>query len=297
MKKFDMHCHVHEKEGFPREDGSFYLNAEQQLKVFEEKNVARGLILPNVHYEATNSIQNVEEVAGVCAKHPDKFYFFMNLVPHSFYKNPNADFSPIIEYYLNMGAKGVGEMCANYTFYDPLMQNMLFYINKYKLPLTIHMTHKEFGDYGIRDDDELSGLERAAQRYTDITFLCHSADFWAEISGDEHHTGYPEGKVQPGGRVVELMRKYPNIHGDLSAGSGFNAIARDREFGIEFMKEFQDKLYFGQDYCAIDNKRMLSEYMDELLENGDISREVYDKICWKNAVKLLKLDLTQEDFM
>ena len=35
----------------------------------------------------------------------------------------------------------------------------------------------------------------------------------------------------------------------------------------------------------------------ELLENGDISQEVYNKICWKNAVTLLKLPLTEKDFM
>ena len=42
---------------------------------------------------------------------------------------------------------------------------------------------------------------------------------------------------------------------------------------------------------------MHSEYLDELLESGDISQEVYNKICWKNAVKLLNLDLTEKDFM
>ena len=298
MKKFDMHCHVYAQPGFPREDGSFYLLPDQMLDIFEKKGVVRGLILPEVHYEAsmTGQVQNVEEVAGIAANYPDKFYFFMNLCPHSFYKNPEADYSELIEYYLAMGAKGVGEMCENMTFYDPLMDNMLMYINKYKLPLTIHMTHNEFCDYGLRDDNELSGLEIAAQKWKDITFLCHSAVFWAEISGDDVHDGYPTGKVQPGGRVVELMRKYPNIHGDLSAGSGLNAIMRDREFGIAFLNEFQDKLYFGQDYCAPSNDMQHSEYLDELLENCEISQEVYDKVCWKNAVKLLKLDLTAEDF-
>ena len=38
-------------------------------------------------------------------------------------------------------------------------------------------------------------------------------------------------------------------------------------------------------------------YAKQLLENGEISQEVYNKICWKNAVKLLKLDLTEKDFM
>lgn len=67
------------------------------------------------------------------------------------------------------------------------------------------------------------------------------------------HDGYPGGPVIPGRRVVELMRRYPNLLGDLSAGSGLNALRRDREFGISFLNEFQDKLYFGHDFCRMSN--------------------------------------------
>ena len=299
MKKLDIHCHVFKEYGAFEPNSSFYLLPEQQLEMFDKKNVARGVILPEVHYESNpyGIVQRVEEVAEIVAKYPDRFYFFMNLVPRSFYINPEADYSDLIEYYLAMGAKGVGEMCGNYTWYDPLMDNMLMYVNKYKLPIIFHMTHKEFNDYGMRDDEELNGLERALQKWKDITFLGHSADFWAEISGDEYHTGYPTGKVLPGGRLVELMRKYPNLCGDISAGSGLNALQRDREFGVAFLNEFQDRLFFGQDTCAVTNNMMHSEYLDELLENGEISQEVYNKVCWQNAVKLLKLDLTEKDFM
>lgn len=299
MKKFDIHCHVFKEFGGLDPNGPFYLLPEQQLEMFDRKNVARGVLLPEVHYESNSHgiVQRVEDVAEIAAKYPDRFYFFMNLVPHSFYKNPEADYSPLIEYYLAMGAKGVGEMCGNYSWYEPLLDNMLMYVNKYKLPFIFHMTHKELADYGMRDDEELSGLERALQKWKNITFLGHSADFWAEISGDEYHTGYPKGPVLPGGRLVELMRKYPNLCGDISAGSGLNALTRDREFGIAFLNEFQDRLYFGQDTCAVTNNMMHSEYLDELLENGEISQEVYNKVCWQNAVKLLKLDLTEKDFM
>lgn len=117
------------------------------------------------------------------------------------------------------------------------------------------------------------------------------------ISGDDFHFDYPKGPVLPGGRVVELMRKYPNLHGDISAGSGLNALKRDKDFAISFLNEFQDRLYYGQDCCSLAKPKMHSEYLDGLLENGDISQEVYNKICWKNAVKLLDLPLTEKDFM
>ena len=297
MKKLDLHCHVYKEMGFTRPNGSFYLLPEDALDLFERTDVARGVILPEVHYEAsmTGEVQRVEEVAEIVAKYPDRFYFFMNLSPHSFYINPEADYSGIIEYYLAMGAKGVGEMCENLTWYDPLMDNMLHYVNKYKLPFIFHMTHREFRDYGVRDDEELNGLERALQKWKDITFLGHSADFWAEISGDDFHTGYPKGEVLPGGRVVELMRKYPNLCGDLSAGSGYNAISRDPEFGYAFLEEFQDRLFYGTDIASprniTDIRVKTAVFLDDAVLNGKISYDAYYKISRGNALKLLEREI------
>lgn len=290
--KIDIHSHVFAKRGFVRD---ICLSVEQQLKANEEQNVDMSVILPLIHYEILETPQTVEEAAEICKQYPDKFVFFMNLDPRMFSKNPRADFSPIIEYYLEMGAKGVGEMCANLPFNHPLMENMFFYINKYALPLTIHIASSEYGQYGILDDANLTGLEGALQRFPDIKFLGHSGPFWSEISGDDKHNGYPEGKVMPGGRLVELMRKYDNLLGDLSASSGLNAIMRDREFGISFLNEFQDRLYLGHDFCSIKNTwgmiygTTLSKYMDSLLNDRAISREVYDRICSGNAKKLLKI--------
>ncbi|PIP15908.1 MAG: amidohydrolase, partial [bacterium (Candidatus Ratteibacteria) CG23_combo_of_CG06-09_8_20_14_all_48_7] len=47
-------------------------------------------------------------------------------------------------------------------------------------------------------------------------------------SGDGQYdkTAYPAGKVVPGGKVVAMLRHYPNLYGDLSAGSGLNALKR-----------------------------------------------------------------------
>ncbi len=290
--KIDIHAHVFPKRGYVRDT---FLSVEQQLKANEEQNVDMSLLLPLIHYEIVQTPQTTEEIAEVCREYPDKFLFFMNLDPRMFYRNPKADFSPIIEYYLEMGAKGVGEMCANLPFNHPLMENMFSYIDKYALPLAIHIAPDQYGYYGILDDANLTGLEGALQKFPNIKFLGHSADFWSEISGDDRHGGYPDGPVIPGGRVVELMRKYPNLLGDLSAGSGLNAIMRDRKFGISFLNEFQDRLYFGHDFCSIRNTQgmiqglTLSKYLDSLLEDGAISPKVYDKVCSENARKLLRL--------
>ena len=88
--------------------------------------------------------------------------------------------------------------------------------------------------------------------------------------------------------LVELMRKYPNLHADLSAGSGHNAVTRDPEFGYDFLEEFQDRIYFGTDICAPENEDatflQLSRWLDKAVETGKISREAYNKVSRENAV-------------
>jgi predicted TIM-barrel fold metal-dependent hydrolase len=51
----------------------------------------------------------------------------------------------------------------------------------------------------------------------------------------------------PGGYTDRLLSDYPNIYGDLSAGSGLNALTRDEEHAREFLIRHQDKLLFGSD--------------------------------------------------
>ena len=87
------------------------------------------------------------------------------------------------------------------------------------------------------------------------------------------------------------MRKYPSLHGDLSAGSGFNAISRDPEFGYAFMEEFQDRLYWGTDIANVPQKLPIVDYFHKLKAEKLISQAAYEKITWQNANRLLKLGL------
>ena len=41
------------------------------------------------------------------------------------------------------------------------------------------------------------------------------------------------------------MQTYPNLYGDFSAGSGHNALTRDPAVGIDFLKQFNSKIFFG----------------------------------------------------
>src|SRR5438270_9052192 len=58
---------------------------------------------------------------------------------------------------------------------------------------------------------------------------------------------YPKGAVTPGALTDRDLSDYPNMYGDLSAGSGLNAMQRDEERAREFLHRHQDKLLYGSD--------------------------------------------------
>ena len=205
-----------------------------------------------------------------------------------------TNFTPYLQVCKENGAKGVGEVCTNIYFDDPLMLNLMRHCEACDLPFTFHIGNMGY-DYGIVDEFGLPRLEKALNECPKLKFFGHSQKFWAEISGDltrEQRDGYPSGKVVPGGRLVTLFRTYPNLCGDLSAGSGFNAVSRDPAFGYAFMEEFQDRLYFGTDICSPTNyghpMLKLAEFLDEGVMSGNLSEEAYYKISRGNALKILQ---------
>ena len=89
----------------------------------------------------------------------------------------------------------------------------------------------------------------------------------------------------PGGAIDRLMERYPNIYGDLSAGSGANSISRDKEFGSGFLVRRQDRLMFGTDY--LQPGQAVPQF--ELFENLELPKVVQQKVFRKNAERVLKL--------
>ena len=157
------------------------------------------------------------------------------------------------------------------------------------LPVTVHLDY-EF-DKGTRYPRPnywygggIEAFERAVKACPETIFLGHAPGFWAHISGDDQYdkVPYPKGKVQPGGKVVEMLRKYPNLYCDISAGSGVNAFRRDPEFAKQFILEFQDRILYGRDY--FDNAHQ------EFLNSLGLPNDVLNKIYSGNALKLVPLD-------
>ncbi|MDD4143319.1 MAG: amidohydrolase family protein [Prolixibacteraceae bacterium] len=290
---FDIHLHT----CFPRlpkitrSNGTHYPSPEVLIEMMDNAGIAKAVVLSTLSPECRYTIVTPEETLQICDKYPGRLVPFCNFDPRYLTNSTKANFLPLLLAYKEAGFKGVGEYIPNIFLDDPLNMNFFSQVEEAGLPLTFHLAPQVGGYYGCVDEPGLPRLENVLKSFPKLIFLGHSQVFWSEIGilkNPDERSGYPRGPVEKEGRVVKLMRQYPNLHGDLSAGSGFNAISRDPEFGYKFMEEFQDRLYFGTDIANVPQELPIVPYFRKLKEEKLISAEAYEKIARTNAERLLK---------
>lgn len=274
---------------------SVFPSAEDTIKLMDELGIDKSVILPINCSETPLEHQSAGEVLYICEQYPGRFIPFCNVDPR-LPKRPDQattdDARFILAQYKELGFKGLGEMTARIWWDDPLWLNMMQACQDVGFPITFHTITEDVSSYGLIDDIGLPRLEQALQKFPELVFFGHSQGFWSEVGGDltlEEKNGYPKGPVKPGGKVPELMRKHRTLYGDLSAGSGLNAISRDPAFGYEFIDEFQDQLLFGLDVCSPGVHGGHLQWFQTALDEKHISQQVFDKIMYQNAVRVLNL--------
>jgi predicted TIM-barrel fold metal-dependent hydrolase len=171
-----------------------------------------------------------------------------------------------------------------YDNWDAL--RMFRFCGERHLPVTVHLDY-ELGDgrkyprpnwwYG----GGIEAFERAVMTCPQTNFIGHAPGFWAHISADGQHllASYPKGPILPGGAVTRMLRTYPNLYADLSAGSAFNALNRDPLFTRDFLIEFQDRLLYARDD--------FNNHLQGFLKGLDLPETVWAKIAATNAQKLI----------
>jgi predicted TIM-barrel fold metal-dependent hydrolase len=294
----DAHAHVF---AFPklklRRDGTTFMSMQEQVAMMDAKGVDKAVILPLSNAESPVENQSIGEVLHICEQYPGRFIPFCNVDPR-LPRRPDLmkveDFDFLLEQYRDLGCKGVGEVTARVYFDDPSLLLLFEACQKVAFAVTFHTITADVNNYGLLDDIGLPRFEKALRRFPRLKFFGHSPGFWSEISGGltpEEKNGYPKTPVRPGGRLPELMRAYPNLYGDLSAGSGFNALTRDCAHAYEFIDEFQDRLLLGLDYCSVKNDMQHIEWLTAARDEGHIGAEAYEKVMWRNANAALALGL------
>ncbi|MEK6797321.1 MAG: amidohydrolase family protein [Spirochaetota bacterium] len=186
------------------------------------------------------------------------------------------------------GVRVCGELKLR-MMYDNFDAIRLFkFCGEKKVPVIVHLdyefdTGKRYPRPNYWYGGGIDPFERAVQKCPDTIFLGHAPGFWAHISGDDQYdkSPYPKGPIVPGGKMIAMLRRYPNLCCDMSAGSGLNALMRDAPFAKEFLIEFQDRVLYARD--QFDNKHQ------EFLNSLGLPKDVLEKLYSGNAQKLVPL--------
>ncbi|MGH8020688.1 MAG: amidohydrolase family protein [Opitutaceae bacterium] len=257
---------------------SYHGRSDEDLLYHQEKlGVAKTILLPLRRLEVIAAGAGGNRHAWRLAQaHPRTFAAFANAVVYL----PGA--LKEIEFFLEKGAIGIGELKNNVECDSPYMQRVAELARAYHAPMLIHFEEGRFN----------SGFPRFArmlEKYPDVTFIGHASTFWAHMDG-----GYrPEmGRRSttldpvPGGLTDQWLATYPNLFGGLSA-SGAVAMSRDPEFTHDFMERHRDKLLFGTDcYCRTGRSPRYGCRGDLLLKamaQADAGPGIRRKILFSNA--------------
>lgn len=242
-KYVDMHTHLGQTW-----NSTEPLSADQLLRWMDNHEISQAVVLPLVSPESSSYPLTTDYVLQQTKPHRDRLIPFCSVDPRTSYRGGLAGLVDMLKRYVDRGAKGFGEHKPGVRIDDA--RNMTIYAacGQLKLPLLFHLDQQR-----NVDAPGLPGLEKALREFPDTVFIGHGPGWWASISGDVAEKdlgGYPEGTVAPGGAIDRLMEAYPNLYGDLSAGSGAGAISRDLDFGRNFLQRRADRLMFGTDFLA-----------------------------------------------
>jgi predicted TIM-barrel fold metal-dependent hydrolase len=200
----------------------------------------RPVSAPSTHDGKSNGLEaqcHGNEACYAFAKtRPKAFLFGANDVPDV------EDATQEIERYLRFGAVVLGEQKFGVDCDSPAMHKIYRLAEERRVPVLMHWQFQRY-NYGFER------FHKILARYPRVNFIGHAQTWWANI--DKNHGDqsvlYPKGPVTRGGWTDRLLSDYPNMYGDLSAGSGLNALTRDEDFTREFLQRHRDRLLFGSD--------------------------------------------------
>jgi predicted TIM-barrel fold metal-dependent hydrolase len=178
-----------------------------------------------------------EECYRFALAHPKVYAFGANEVPDA----PGA--IQEIEKYLKLGAVIIAEQKFGVECDSLEMQRIYELAADHHVPVLMHWQYQRF-NYGFER------FHKMLAKHPRTLFIGHAQTWWAHIDNaycDDATNLYPKGPVAPGGLTDRYLSDYPNMYGDLSAGSGLNALTRDEDHARGFLDRHQDKLLYGSD--------------------------------------------------
>lgn len=175
----------------------------------------------------------------------------------------------ILEQEKKDGALGFGEHYGTgLMFDDPANMRLYEACAKVGLPVMFHMDDKQ-----NKDTADFKHLENALKTHLNCIFIAHGPNWWKQFSN---------------GACERMLTAYPNLYADLSAGSGANALGKDKEHTRRFMIQHAKRLLFGTDcgWWSFGGKEKKPTAQFELMKNLDIPDDVKALIYRGNANRL-----------
>lgn len=246
----------------------------------DRMGIAKTVLLPaGSRYGLEASAGGNESCLALVKRFPDKFAFFANEVAY------DDNMPEVVEKYLKLGAIGIGEQKYFVDVASSVMDRLCQVARANRVPVLLHFQYER---YNVNFDQ----FHKVLAKYPSVNFIGHAQTWWANI--DAKHIQeelYPKWKVTPGGYTDRWLRDYPNMYGDLSAGSGLNALLRDEEHARGFLDRHQDKLLYGSDCndSVGDGPKCSGSRQITAVKRLAPNAEAVRKMLYGNAKRLLKL--------
>ncbi len=223
-----------------------------------------------------------DTVVAIARKYPKEYVFCANELPDI------PETRQELEKYLKMGAVGIAEQKFPVDCDSNHIQLIASIAQEFNVPVLMHFQHETYNFH-------IERFHTILAKFPKVNFIGHAQTFWSNISkGGDQKVLYPKDKVIPGGITDRLLADYPNMYADLSAGSGFNAFARDPEHGKAFIRRHQNKLIYGSDcsdWVGEGEKCSGSQQIAQMRTLSGNDRAILEKLFHRNAEKVFRLSV------
>jgi predicted TIM-barrel fold metal-dependent hydrolase len=247
-----------------------------------EMGISKTVLLPaGSKYGLAADAGGNDTVVAIARQYPGEYSFFANELPDI------PETRPVLEKFLKMGAIGIGEQKFHVDVNSKAIDLVASIAREHRVPVLMHFEHNTY-NLGIED------LAKVLARYPQVNFIGHAQTWWGNI--DRNHKQaemYPKTPVVRGGLTDRLLSDYPNMYGDMSAGSGLNSMLRDEEQARGFLERHHDKLLFGSD-CndrKAGSENCLGTKIIAAIRRLAPDKRIERKILYDNASKLLKISV------
>ena len=220
-----------------------------------------------------------DRVQEVAMRLPREYFFFANEVPYL------SDAREVIRGALKAGGIGIGEQKFMVDADSRAVSIVAEIAEEFSVPVLLHF---QFGRYNT----SFERFPRILEKFPRVNFIGHAQTWWANIDAKaDQPTLYPKGPVAPGGLTDKYLTDYPNMFGDMSAGSGLNAMLRDEDHARAFIARHADKLMFGSDCSDAvgEGEKCSGSQMLATIRRLAPSKAVERKLLFENAKRVLKL--------